>query len=113
MEDSGILKQKGFKIPAWLDLLHSLFSIALIFIIVFVYPLDIVFHKLMYDSQMFVIQIICIFFYLMEIVTNFISIKNIDGRKITLLNEIFLHYLKTKFPIDLFCFVILLLDVAA
>lgn len=62
--------------------------------------------------ELFAFQIVCVFFYLTEMGVNFISVKIVDGRKITVVRDIVLDYWRRKFGIDLLCLVILVLDAA-
>ena len=45
--------------------------------------------------------------------TNFISVKAVEGRRITIIKDIFMDYFRRKFPFDLPCLSILIIDLAS
>lgn len=83
----------------------------LVVIIFFVYPISIIFSdEFIQKNQFEGLQIICILYYTFEIGLKFVSIKTVNGRMYLLYKDIFLDYLRRKFPLDLLLLLILIID---
>lgn len=52
-----------------------------------------------------------LFFYLLEIILNLISIKSESGKQITVIKEIIIYYANRSFIIDIISLIILLVDI--
>lgn len=112
-EESRFWKEEGYRVPIWLDILHSVINIILVVIIFFVYPISLIFSdEFIQQNQFEGLQIICILYYTFEIGLNFVSIKTVNGRMFLLYKDIFIDYLKRKFPLDLLLLLILIIDVS-
>lgn len=94
------------------DKLLSLFSVIQIILLMVIYSISLTFEDLISSSStLSILQMGSLLFYFVEIVVNFLTVKFVAGKKITMIREIGLYYIHNNFLIDVTSFFILFLDI--
>lgn len=75
------------------------------------YTLSLVFRDVKDGELLRDFQIYSIFFYLAELTMNFLTIKSVEGRKLTSMREISINYIKDRFALDVASIIILVFDI--
>ena len=113
MEKDSLLKSEGIDLPQFISNLLNLLSVLQIISLLFIYSISITFIDLMNTStSLSTLQLGSLFFYLLEIVLNLISIKSEAGKKVVIIEEIVRYYVSRNFWVDVISFFILLLDIS-
>ena len=113
MHKDSLLKSKGIELPQFISNLLNLLSVLQIISLLFIYSISITFIDLMNTSIILsTLQQGSLFFYLLEIVLNLISIKSEAGKKVVIIEEIVRYYVSHNFWVDVISFFILLLDIS-
>ncbi len=79
-------------------------------LLVFFYTLALLYPNLTSTVIVEILKISSLIFYFFEILTNFVTVKFANGRKIDIFKDIWIYYLKNNFAVDFVSFLILIID---